>query len=296
MNLQKLKKLYLFDAKGVWSKGLVSSFRFRLSIAYAAGALTGWPVLVRIYNLFQQKDIYIVCLFAPFLSWHAAIRSEKKAGERSWDRVLIWLIAGGVLTITALIMKNRIMLSALACACGMAFLRVGFTGESLLRVIVTGGFLLLFMVPIPGAVCENISFALRQFHAAAVANIFEPLTGVPLRAHHGVLQTQWSDYLHITEKCSGIRSLLGLSMFSLYCCAVYRHHWAGYLIMSLLGVIVAGMGNLCRLLLSCTFYFDGKSYWNTVQGHEMLSVIVMLVSCTFLGFLSGKLLLTDKNK
>src|SRR6266853_4910851 len=86
-------------------------------------------------------------------------------------------------------------------------------GTRLVRELVFPLLLLLFMIPIPSVIYNQITFPLQLF-ASQVAEFTLGLMGIPVLRDGNVLELA-SQKLSVVEACSGIRSLLSLSFLSL---------------------------------------------------------------------------------
>ncbi len=73
--------------------------------------------------------------------------------------------------------------------------------------------LLVFMIPIPAVIYNQITFPLQLFASRVAADVLE-IIGIPVLREGNVLELP-SQKLSVVEACSGIRSLLSLTFLSL---------------------------------------------------------------------------------
>jgi exosortase len=86
-------------------------------------------------------------------------------------------------------------------------------GAKLVRALLFPLFILLFMIRIPLFIYTQITFPL-QLLASRVAEVLLTLIGIPVLRDGNILELP-SQKLSVVEACSGIRSLMSLSMLSL---------------------------------------------------------------------------------
>lgn len=86
-------------------------------------------------------------------------------------------------------------------------------GTALVRALTFPLFLLLFMIPIPAVIYNQITFPLQLF-ASRVAELSLSFLGYPVLRDGNILELA-SQKLSVAEACSGIRSLMSLSFLSL---------------------------------------------------------------------------------
>lgn len=280
-------------SKRIANGNIRASMGFRLNIAYGLWALFQIPVIMQIHNLAERQNMYAVCLFAPFLSWHASIRYYRKAKLIRKD-IRVWLFAMAVSGMfLAILMRQRIVLSVLICIFSFLMLRIAMTGESLKKVVAAGGILLVFMVPVPVVIAESVSVFLQDLYVTANLVVFELLTGTTLFRDGFVLDTGWGPFVEVTGECSGLRSLLGLTLLSLYYASVQEHPFFGFVFMGFIGMLLALVLNFVRLMLSCIVHFAGESYWSSDTGHALLGVMVFLLGSVVLGMMSRKVVVEE---
>jgi exosortase len=86
-------------------------------------------------------------------------------------------------------------------------------GARLLRPLGFPLFLLLFMIPIPAIIFNQITLPMQLF-ASAMAEATLNLVGIPVLREGNILELP-QQRLSVVEACSGIRSLLSLSFLAL---------------------------------------------------------------------------------
>jgi exosortase len=88
-----------------------------------------------------------------------------------------------------------------------------FGGTRLIRELAFPLILLIFMIPIPTVIYNQITFPLQLF-ASRVAEFVLGLMGIPVLRDGNVLELA-SQKLSVAEACSGIRSLLSMTFLAL---------------------------------------------------------------------------------
>jgi exosortase len=179
-----------------------------LLVAYA-------PVLLRLMNQwYDDPDMghgFFVPVFAGYLVWK---RREKIAGRiprpNWWGlAIMVWgalQLYIGTLGAELFLARTSFVISIIG-----AVLFLG--GTEYLRVFRFPLFVLFFMVPIPGVIYNQITFPL-QLLASKVAAFSIDALGIPVIREGNVLELA-QQKLNVVEACSGIRSLLTLTFFSL---------------------------------------------------------------------------------
>jgi exosortase len=107
----------------------------------------------------------------------------------------------------------ELFLARTAFLVSLAGVVITLGGLALLKLMAFPLFLLIFMVPIPAIIYNQITFPLQLF-ASQVAEFVLGLIGIPVLREGNVLELP-SQRLSVVEACSGIRSLLSLTFLSL---------------------------------------------------------------------------------
>jgi exosortase len=149
---------------------------------------------------------FFVPLFSGYILWHQRERWTKSEIEPSNFGLLVMLGAVALLFIGSLgaeLFTSRFSLLVL-----IAGIILFLAGWKMLRAVVFPLAFLIFMIPIPVIIYNQITFPL-QLIASRLATVWLELVGVPvLRDGNVLVLSNFS--LEVAEACSGIRSLMSL--------------------------------------------------------------------------------------
>jgi exosortase len=149
---------------------------------------------------------FFVPLFSGYILWHQRERWTKSEIEPSNFGLLVMLGAVALLFIGSLgaeLFTSRFSLLVL-----IAGIILFLAGWKMLRAVVFPLAFLIFMIPIPVIIYNQITFPL-QLIASRLATVWLEVIGVPvLRDGNVLVLSNFS--LEVAEACSGIRSLMSL--------------------------------------------------------------------------------------
>ena len=188
-----------------------------LPLAWFAGLLILCyaPVLARLVQQWNDDEDMGHGFFVPAVAlWIAWQRRDELFDGRSKSNALgLVLLIWGALQLYVGTMGAELFLARSAFIISIVGTVFFLGGWHAIRVLSFPLFLLVFMVPIPTVVYNQITFPLQLFasHVAAAALDW---MGVPVLRDGNVLELA-SQKLSVVEACSGIRSLLSLSFLSL---------------------------------------------------------------------------------
>ncbi len=155
-------------------------------------------------------------------------------------------------------------------------------GTRILRLLAFPLALLIFMVPIPAVIYNQITFPLQLF-ASTVAEITLNLIGIPALREGNVLELA-NNKLSVIEACSGIRSLLSLTFLSL----VYGYFFdqkAWMRPVLLIGVIpIAIIANAARVTITGVISEYDKELAQGVF-HSLEGWVIFMIAFVMLGVL-----------
>jgi exosortase len=177
--------------------------------------VTYFPILGLMVDQWNNDDDmghgFFVPVVALYVVWQMRSSLLAITPQPSWLGlpVLLWgavQMALGMLGAELFLQRTAFLVSAVG-----SVLFLG--GWPMLRALQFPLFLLVFMVPIPAVVYNQITFPL-QLLASRVAEVALMGIGIPVLRDGNVLELA-SQKLSVVEACSGIRSLLSLSFLSL---------------------------------------------------------------------------------
>jgi exosortase len=154
---------------------------------------------------------FFVPLIAAGIAWHKRGQIAGLAPKPNWWGLVIMAWAGFQLYIATLGAELFLARTSLVISIIGAVVLLG--GTAYARVFAFPLFLLFFMVPIPAVIYNQLTFPLQQI-ASSFAETLIDWTQIPVIREGNILNLPGQS-LNVVEACSGIRSLLTLTFFSL---------------------------------------------------------------------------------
>lgn len=174
-----------------------------------------WPVLQRLASdWMNDEDMGHGMLVPPvalFIVWQRREQILSRTYSPNWWGLAI--VALGALQLFAATLGVEFFVARTAFLVSLTGVIVTAGGIPLLKELIFPLFLLVFMIPIPAIIYNQITFPL-QLLASRFAEVFLGLLGIPVLRDGNILETP-SQRLSVVEACSGIRSLFSLSFLAL---------------------------------------------------------------------------------
>lgn len=183
-------------------------FAFLLIAAYA-------PVLARLAEQWNSDEDMSHGFFVPVLSAYIAWKRKDAvlAQPVKPNYLGLVLVVWAALQLLIATLGAELFLARTAFVISVVGSVWFMAGTAVLRILAFPLFLLLFMVPLPAIIYNQITFPL-QLLASRIAELVLSTLGIPVLREGNVLELV-SQKLNVVEACSGIRSLLSLSFLSL---------------------------------------------------------------------------------
>lgn len=183
-------------------------FAFLLIAAYA-------PVLARLAEQWNSDEDMSHGFFVPVLSAYIAWKRKDAvlAQPVKPNYLGLVLVVWAALQLLIATLGAELFLARTAFVISVVGSVWFMAGTAVLRILAFPLFLLLFMVPLPAIIYNQITFPL-QLLASRIAELVLSTLGIPVLREGNVLELA-SQKLNVVEACSGIRSLLSLSFLSL---------------------------------------------------------------------------------
>ncbi len=188
-----------------------------LQIAWFGGLLIlcYLPVLIRLVKNWMDDDNashgFFVPLVAGYIAWQR--RDEILSREYSGHWLGLLLIGWGAMQVVIAKLGAEIFLARTAFLISLAGVLLAIGGFALLRMLSFPLVLLLFMIPLPAIIYNQLTLPL-QFLASSLAETALSIVGIPVLREGNILELP-SQRLNVVEACSGIRSLMSLAFLSL---------------------------------------------------------------------------------
>jgi len=190
---------------------LLRSFGWQGALLVAVVLALYGPVMVRLVRQWYTDPDYSHGFLVPFLSAYLIWQRRDKLAEvarrpSNWG-ILLVLGSMGLLFLGSLgaeLFLSRI--SIIGTICGLI---VYFSGWRLLRAMAFPLAFLLFAIPIPALIYNEIVFPLQGIASRFATSILEMLNLFPIMREGNILIMPGMR-LEVVEACSGIRSLMSL--------------------------------------------------------------------------------------
>jgi exosortase len=177
--------------------------------------VTYLPILASMARQWNNDDDmghgFFVPLVALYVVWQMRNSLLVIQPKPSWVGVLF--LAWGALQMALGMLGAELFLQRTAFLVSLVGAVVFLGGWTMLRALQFPLCLLIFMIPIPAVIYNQVTFPL-QLLASRVAEQALTLVGIPVLRDGNVLELA-SQKLSVVEACSGIRSLLSLTFLSL---------------------------------------------------------------------------------
>ena len=174
-----------------------------------------YPVLGRLVRDWYMDDDMGHGFFVPAVSawiiWQRRKELLAKKYEPALEGLAVVLLGGVILVLGTYAVEQTLMRGAFLIALWGCVITLG--GWRLLRDLSFPLFLLVFMIPLPAVIYNQLTFPLQLF-ASQVAEVALGALGIPVFREGNILELP-SQRLSVVEACSGIRSLMSLTYLSL---------------------------------------------------------------------------------
>ncbi len=221
---------------------------------------------------------FFVPLFSLFVIWSERDKLRKLAIQPSFSGLLV--LAIGLMVLAAGILGAELFLSRISLLLTIAGLVVLTFGWNHMRAIFFPWVFLLFMIPIPTIVLNQITFPL-QLLASKVAAWTLPLVGVPVLREGNVIQLP-AMALEVAEACSGIRSLMSLATLAIIYGYLLEPRTSIRVILAFASVPIAVLANSFRIFGTGLLvqYWDpekAEGFFHTFSGWLIFVVSLIML-------------------
>jgi exosortase len=248
-------------------------------------AVLGWLYAAVLKHLVGQwahdpnySHGFFVPVFSLFVIWSERDKLRKLALQPSNSGLIVLLF--GLVVLAAGTLGAELFLSRFSLLLTIAGLVVITFGWNHMRAIFFPWIFLLFMIPIPAIVLNQITFPL-QLLASKAAAVTLPLAGVPVLREGNIIQLP-AMALEVAEACSGIRSLMSLATLAIIYGYLLEPRTSIRVILAFASIPIAVLANSLRIIGTGLLV----QYWDPdkAQGffHEFSGWVIFVVSLVML--------------
>jgi exosortase len=266
---------------------------FGLLWLLAALILVYWPTLRFLVSTWiENEDMghgFFVPLVSGYLIWQKRAELAAVPWKRNgWGAVLV---AYGAIQMLVGHLGVELFLSRTALLISLAGCVLYLCGWELFKKVAFPLGLLVFMIPIPNIIYNQITFPLQLF-ASSVAEHVLTFLGTPVLRTGNILELP-SQRLSVVEACSGIRSLLALTFLSLTYAALFDPRKWMRVALLLVTVPIAILSNATRVTLTGILSEINpelaSGLFHTMEGTVMyaISLVLLFLAHQFLSKIGG---------
>jgi exosortase len=229
----------------------MSGSRPRTAIVIAVLAVaTGWlyaPIMSSLVRQWASDDNYshgfFVLPLALYFDWERRVALGEAALRPGLFGAVV--IAGSLVLLLAGLLGAELFLTRVSLVGVLAGIVLFVWGTQHLRVLAFPIAFLLLMIPLPALVFNQIAFPL-QLVASNLGETVIAAAGVPVLREGNVLQLP-ARTLEVAEACSGIRSLVSLTMLGIVLGYFTEPRLPGRIAIALAAVPIAIVANAARV-------------------------------------------------
>ncbi len=227
-----------------------ASTRRTLVAIAALTAVTAWvyaPIVSSLVRQWASDDNYshgfFVLPLALFFAWER--RTALVAAAVRPSPAGLAVIGGSLLLLIAGLFGAELFLTRISLISVIAGTVLFVWGTRHFRILAFPIAFLLLMIPLPAIIFNQIAFPL-QLVASNLGETVIAAAGVPVLREGNVLQLP-ARTLEVAEACSGIRSLVSLTMLGIVLGYFTERRTAGRILLALAAVPIAIVANAARV-------------------------------------------------
>ncbi len=260
--------LSLQNAHFAWGSLMIGSLVVLTYYRVLAGLVDTW---------WRNPDFshgFLVPIFAGYLIWTKRKALLGRCIAPTWSGVA--LVALGLMVLLVGSYGAVVFLCRASFVILLAGLVLSFAGWEFLRELRFALLVLFLAIPLPTIIFNQIALPLQIF-ASELASSLLSLFNVPVLRQGNIIQLA-AMKLEVAEACSGIRSLVSLFTFAVFCGYFLERTFLRRAILALASVPIAIAANAIRIFGTglCVQYWDPDKAMGFF--HEFSGWVVFLVS------------------
>ena len=272
---------------------LPKNVTFRLSILLIAWAIAFYPIFRSLFHAWASKSDNSYCMLVPLISlffiWNK--REQVKTIPITKNNIGLFIMLVSMVLYIISYVGDLAFISRLMIIFSLIGLLTYTLGEKIVKILAFPLFFLLFIVPVPDSILNLVAFPLQLLATNISYSIISALS-IPVHQEGNILYFAQA-HIEIVEACSGIRSIISLTMLSVILAFLSNNGFVTRFILILSAIPLALIANIIRITSSGILaHFWGQ---DAIQGvyHDFSGFVVF-----FSGFilLIGEFLFLNKRR
>jgi exosortase len=272
------------------AKGNVhSAWRYLTGLVFIIGLLA-LPVFKDLWQLWHSDKNFEGFLLVPVL---CAIIFYRRKNEFAQCRPqpVKWLFYLLQATLAAMFFASKYGFPRVAGLLLVVNLLIAFLsilGYSNSKLFVGSFLFLMLMVPPPQLVVNFLTVSLQGFFSTIMEKVLLEFSDLFIGRRGFEFWFDGIDHpMIVASVCSGIRSLLGLVMISLFISVFDRHSITAAILMITAGVVITLVLNFLRIFVTIQMRLFGLEEYSVGFWHGLLGIAVFIVGCVILNRFSA---------
>ena len=217
---------------------------FLLLLFWAALYAPVYPMMIQEWSGHSDNSHgFIVPFIAAYFAWDKKEQLNAATVSNSWWGCLVLLLSlvcyllsyAGGLAFPARVMIVMSLYGLIWCA----------LGSEIIRILTFPVLYLLFMIPVPYSLLSLVSAPLQLIATKISASLIGACS-IPVYREGNMLYFVGTQ-LEVAEACSGIRSIMSLSMLAFAFANMSRSGWKSRVLLILSAIPIAMLGNMARI-------------------------------------------------
>lgn len=257
------------------------------------------PVWIGLWGLWHSNKLYEGLSLVPIVFGLILYRNKEELVPDAFGQSK-WILAILPITLTIMFLcseNDQPHVAGVFLVVNYFVLFLGILGCSKWRSFIGPILFLILMIPLPQYVADYATLALRAFFSRIFESIFitfyESYSG-----RHGFefWFTNLPRPLIIAPECSGVRSLLGFIVMSLFFVVLDRHSFIATSLIIITGVTTALILNFLRILVTMQLRLHGFQEYSIGFWHGLLGIAVFVIGVLVITKLSSWISIPASNE
>jgi len=271
----------LREVKGTYIKPAIPYWQAAILVAISLGLY--WRTIYHLVLQWAATDSdfshgFFVPLFSAFVLWQERRRLSEIIPQPAWSGLA--LVASALCVLIVGQLGAELFLARVSMLLLIAGLVVLFLGWNYFRAILFPWAFLLFMIPIPTLLYNQITFPLQLLGSRVAADVLQ-LLNVPVLREGNVI-TLPNIVLEVAKACSGIRSLMSLTCLAIIYGYLMERRIAVRWAVALISLPIAVAANSARIIGTglMAHYWDpdkAQGFYHIFEGWLVFVVSLVLL-------------------